>query len=322
MSVSELGGPSADCLAVIIRSVLDVKDETPLPKGSTAQTLFGRSILILTPARALKFTATSEERHQTWLTALAFLSQSSDGPTESFQRSLAPQPQAPQETEVPAPQANGGSRRNTIRDSIRIAKGKSRPDLSGVVPQPIHGGGGPMPDGAQDVSAAMGPLDAMTLAADPPIVPRFLVHGRRRSNTGPHKPPTSFRSFTHQAMPSSNYSFVTNGSSELNGNGSSHGGLGFHSGQSSFSRGTSDVSAPSIPMAPPQNFFDAVGTVRMEAFVRRPPSIDPEEGRRGEQRKKRVKGGTWAGRGSTEQNGERVGQHDHFVQTEDPFRGF
>ncbi|KFY08583.1 hypothetical protein V492_06101, partial [Pseudogymnoascus sp. VKM F-4246] len=54
-----------------IQSVLDVKDDNAAPKG--VNNIFNRSILILTPARALKFTATSRERHYIWLTALSFL---------------------------------------------------------------------------------------------------------------------------------------------------------------------------------------------------------------------------------------------------------
>ncbi|KAI4123221.1 MAG: hypothetical protein LQ347_006243, partial [Umbilicaria vellea] len=46
-----------------IQSVLDVKDDSPLPKNASPQSMFARSILILTPQRALKFTATSHERH-------------------------------------------------------------------------------------------------------------------------------------------------------------------------------------------------------------------------------------------------------------------
>lgn len=60
---------------VTIQSVLDVRDDNLAPKGTGA--LFNRSILILTPARALKFTALSAERHYMWLTALSFLAHSS-----------------------------------------------------------------------------------------------------------------------------------------------------------------------------------------------------------------------------------------------------
>ena len=60
----------ADSIAVTIKSVLDVKDDNSMPKGALNGPSFSRSILILTPQRALKFTATSQERHYVWLTAL------------------------------------------------------------------------------------------------------------------------------------------------------------------------------------------------------------------------------------------------------------
>ncbi|KAF3197570.1 hypothetical protein TWF192_005013 [Orbilia oligospora] len=66
---------------LLIQSVLDVKDESPPPKGVT---LFNRSILILTPARALKFTAGTQERHYIWLMALSFLAHSSQTPANGL----------------------------------------------------------------------------------------------------------------------------------------------------------------------------------------------------------------------------------------------
>ncbi|RDA91315.1 hypothetical protein CP533_1576 [Ophiocordyceps camponoti-saundersi (nom. inval.)] len=66
-SGSALMGKSGRKL-VMIQSVLDVKDDNPAPK--VMPSVFNRSILILTPQRALKFTATSADRHYLWLTAL------------------------------------------------------------------------------------------------------------------------------------------------------------------------------------------------------------------------------------------------------------
>ncbi|KAK6361439.1 hypothetical protein TWF730_005167 [Orbilia blumenaviensis] len=66
---------------LLIQSVLDVKDETLPPKGVN---LFNRSILILTPARALKFTAGTQERHYIWLMALSFLAHSSQSPANGL----------------------------------------------------------------------------------------------------------------------------------------------------------------------------------------------------------------------------------------------
>jgi hypothetical protein len=68
--------------------VLDVADHTPIPKNAGPEVLFNRSILILTPARALKFTAISRDRHYLWLTALSFLAHSNspipDGGVKRF----------------------------------------------------------------------------------------------------------------------------------------------------------------------------------------------------------------------------------------------
>lgn len=60
-----------NALAVTIQSVLDVKDDNVSTKAP--RNVFNRSILVLTPTRALKFTAITRERHYLWLTALSFL---------------------------------------------------------------------------------------------------------------------------------------------------------------------------------------------------------------------------------------------------------
>ena len=312
----------ANRIQVTIQSVLDVKDDTPSPKNTTPQELFNRSILILTPARALKFTASSKERHYVWLTALTFLSHSADNsndlpllPPQASQ--LPPVPQ--REYEPPSSKDGTTLRRHPIRDSIRVAKGKSRSGMTGPTIRPSHSGGAHQ-DGIQEIIGGLGSVDNIAPAADPPIVPRFSSHGRRRSNTGPRAPPTSFRSFTHQPVPSSTHSFVTNGSSEAHGHGSSVGGLGFHSGQSSLSQSqrTSEASAPAA-----HNFFDAVGTVRMEAFVRRSagmhyeeqPASDPR--RAAQHRKAKIPWGA-----GSDLYGNIGGQPDQFLPADDPFRGF
>src|SRR5690348_14717598 len=104
-------------LAVTIQSVLDVKDNNPAPKG--AGELFDRSILILTPERSLKFTATSSERHYLWLTALSFLAHSSQTMADLPALAVPPLPKVSQD-ESAAPKRRGG-----IRDSIRLAKTKT-----------------------------------------------------------------------------------------------------------------------------------------------------------------------------------------------------
>ncbi|KAH8795817.1 meiotic cell cortex C-terminal pleckstrin homology-domain-containing protein [Hyaloscypha sp. PMI_1271] len=262
-----------------IQSVLDVKDDNPPPKGSAP--LFNRSILILTPARALKFTATSPERHYIWLTALSFLAHSSQAVPEIVQAPLPiPQPTIP-DFEIRQPNR---LRKNGIRDSIRVAKGKTAAARSG--PTSVHS------SQDQSIREVESFYSAQTdghrdIAADPPIVPRFLergphgpplppMHGRKRSNTGSRvPPPLSFRGFSGPASsghaPTSStagLSVGTTGSSDIyNQSQPSSSIAGYNamsvSGRSSIR--TSDAS--NRPGAVVNNFFDAVGTVRMEAFI-------------------------------------------------------
>ena len=103
--------------AVTIQSVLDVKDDNPAPKG--ASVVFNRSILILTPQRALKFTAINADRHYIWLNALSFLAHSQQAVPEIL-------PAAKQLTEFDLPQLpQPKARKGGIRDSIRLAKNKT-----------------------------------------------------------------------------------------------------------------------------------------------------------------------------------------------------
>lgn len=105
-------------------------------------------------------------------------------------------------------------------------------------------------------------LDSAMDAADPPFVPRFSNHARKHSRTL-GRPPT-IRSFSSQAtMPSWNNAGSPDAYSPV--------GPSFHSGQSSLSYRPSEASGASSPV-PGQgtgNFFDAIGTVRMEAFIDR-----------------------------------------------------
>ncbi|KAK6006759.1 hypothetical protein QM012_005767 [Aureobasidium pullulans] len=77
---------------LVIKSVLDVKDTTPLHKSASHEPIFDRSILILTSERALKLTACNKERHYLWLTALSFLAQSGRGPPQVPRLSPGPEP--------------------------------------------------------------------------------------------------------------------------------------------------------------------------------------------------------------------------------------
>ncbi|KAL4903715.1 hypothetical protein BDW74DRAFT_179709 [Aspergillus multicolor] len=231
---------------LIIQSVLDVKDDNPLPKGFTGPVQFNRSILILTPQRALKFTATSIERHYIWLTALSFLSHSAIGLQD-----LASLPPVPQEEYTrPAPTAT--LRRNHIRDSIRIAKGRPRPFPTGkgkrafTHPEPV-------PELPADLDAE---VRASEDAAAPPTVPRFSNHSRKRSNTAPRMPIPNIRSFSsNNTAPSMRSSSDAAAAPSV----PSH---GLNSVRSSFSHRGSETSSVRAG-----NFFDAIGTVRMEAFI-------------------------------------------------------
>ncbi|KAJ5117076.1 hypothetical protein N7448_004023 [Penicillium atrosanguineum] len=232
-----------------IQSVLDVKDDNPLPKGAGYPAPFNRSILVLTPQRALKFTALTVERHYVWLTALSFLSHSSIGLHE-----LAALPPAPQEEASPTiPQAS--LRRNPIRDSIRVAKGRPRPMPKGKRSFP----GTAMPEL---------PPDGLDMAADAPHVPRFSKHNRKRSNTAPRPPaiPT-IRSFSSQGTMPSSHSGTTIGSAEPHYSTGPPPSLppGIGSGRSSISRRTSEASGRTTHTTA-SNMFD-IGTMRMEAFI-------------------------------------------------------
>lgn len=307
-----------------IQSVLDVKDENPSPKGIAP--LFNRSILILTPARALKFTAPNRDRHYVWLTALSFLAHSSQAVPEI----ISPIPPLPQLHQLPEFDLGkpGLLRKHQIRDSIRIAKSKgSVATRSGPPSQQggelsIRTDTSTMNDRSlRGTSSHQGSFytanEPLPEAADPPVVPRFVdrpypgSHGRKRSNTGSRiPPPLSFRGFSDRGPPptqmtsshnggggstftssvapsyghapassTAGMSVGTNGSSDIYNHSQTSqsqrsssygvggwGGIGGPTSVSGISSiRTSDASAR--PGAVVNNFFDAVGTVRMEAFI-------------------------------------------------------
>lgn len=271
-----------------IQSVLDVKDDNPPPRG--AGPVFNRSILILTPQRALKFTATNAERHYIWLTSLSFLAHSNQAIPETL---ALPQPK-PLLEQYELPKAKV---RRPIRDSIRLTKAKTgtpiiksdpimpEPPEMDSVPPNIPTYRQPMPEGFSLPTHAR---DMSRDAAEPPSIPRFsertnpaAVHGRKRSNTGGHvPPPLSFRGFSGPAGNGSYHastnstagnSVGTAGSSDIYSN---TGASGITAGSSAMTWATGPGSirtseASSRPSAPGTNgnFFDAIGTVRMEAFI-------------------------------------------------------
>ncbi|SMR53542.1 unnamed protein product [Zymoseptoria tritici ST99CH_1E4] len=242
-----------------IQSVLDVPDTSSLPKVAELPTAFHRSILILTPERALKFTATTEERHSLWMTALTFLARSQSQGNPRI-------PRLPFKSPPPPIPANNNSidgvsvnrfrspsfGRTPLRDSIRLAKGK-RPDLNHLPHHPSNMAANPDSTNSMDASRES--------SADFPAVPRLYIttsrHQRKRSQTNPLHPrdpaslSSNLRSFTSSIVPSSTAS-VNGGGSTFRPSFSSKAG----------SRRDSSTASPDQP-----NFFEAVGTVRMEAFV-------------------------------------------------------
>ncbi|CAK3904699.1 Anucleate primary sterigmata A [Lecanosticta acicola] len=243
-----------------IQSVLDVEDLTPLPKNAELYTAWKRSILILTPERALKFTAINEERHALWMTALSFLSQSAQLPTQIPRPppSKVHAPPIPPVPAIPSTSIDGvpikrhrspSFGRSTVRDSIRLAKGK-RPELHKVQSQPDQPYGSDLPGVEGNDSA------------DFPAVPRLYIsttrHQRKRSDTQPGMSQSlaNFRSFSSSAVPSSASSALRHGAST---DGSSY--------RPSVSTKYGGSTRGSIASPDRPNFFEAVGTVRMEAFV-------------------------------------------------------
>ncbi|KAL4778512.1 meiotic cell cortex C-terminal pleckstrin homology-domain-containing protein [Aspergillus varians] len=284
---------------LVIQSVLDVKDDNPLPKGFNGPAQFNRSILILTPQRALKFTATSIERHYVWLTALSFLSHSAMGAQD-----LAALPPVPQE-EYARPTPTASLRRNPIRDSIRIAKGRPRPFPKGKKRSLTNNHPEPVPELPAGLDIGTRASDE---AADPPTVPRFSNHARKRSNTAPRMPIPKIRSFSSQnTMPSMRSSPDT-----MRGPSShSH---GLNSVRSSFSHRTSETSSVRTG-----NFFDAIGTVRMEAFIEQTESNRNRTVLRRHTRKPSTPWSMSQGMGYPELDSPyEEGGYRH----EDPFRGF
>ncbi|GME39950.1 hypothetical protein GTA08_BOTSDO10827 [Neofusicoccum parvum] len=254
-----------------IQSVLDVKDDTPAPRGVGVQPIFNRSILILTPARALKFTAPSAERHYLWLTALSFLAHSSQAVPDLNQLPSAPSGESEQTTK----RSTAALGRRPITNSVRLAK-QNQVGAKGFTnrAEPIYEG-----------QTSQSPVSE---AASPPVIPRF--HGRKRSLTSPRQaaipppiPGNPFtRSFSHNhavhsssavppPIPTGNYSSAASsvGMSEVYSPGGANIPPSVPSSIYNPSRRTSEASSSAATASGTRReFFDAAaGTVRMEAFV-------------------------------------------------------
>lgn len=250
-----------------IKSVLDVKDDNPLPKGAVVGPHFQRSILVLTPQRALKFTAATQERHYIWLTALSFLSHS----PVSLNDLAPPPPISALDTRTihstsPTGSMAGSLRRRPIRDSIRIAKNPGRqPPLRSFTT-----GGIPMT--AFPPSTTNEQYDPVNDAALPPTIRRY--HNRNRSNTAP-KPPTTLRTFlagSNHTPPLVPPRFVE-APRHLSNTPAYAPSIVAPS--VAPSRRASEASATIRPSVPPSQFFDSAGnsshaasmTMRMDAFM-------------------------------------------------------
>lgn len=242
-----------------------------MPKNAGMRSAFSRSILILTPQRALKFTAPSRERHYIWLTALSFLSHSTLG----MEDLAAMPPLPPAELQPPLSAGDGGGRRSP-RDSLRVAKGKDRPGLHGrVLTAPVAKGA----SNAKTVDGLghEGANESMSEAAEPPQIPRVSGHNRKRSSTGPRPGlQSAFYSFpSNMGRPSSRNVRQAAGSDVALSVG------GGYPGSSSGASRTTRSKAETAPVEPERvrnDFFDAVGTVRMEAFVEQPTAMAADSG--------------------------------------------
>lgn len=212
---------------MIIKSVLDVKDTTPLHKSASHEPVFDRSILIITPERALKFTASTKERHYLWLTALSFLAQSGRGP-----------PQVPRVS--PMPEAMPGRhqrRRSSLMPGAGLLSSKT---AIGLEPAPAR----------IEVPQRLGTADSTA----PPNISRFSGaghHQRKRSSTNPpssaasdkfspaESSMTASSVFAHRASNTTSYRSPADSSTK------------------SSVKGTGERSS----------YFEAVGTMRMDAFM-------------------------------------------------------
>ena len=311
-----------------------------MPKGAGLHSAFNRSILILTPQRALKFTAVTRERHYIWLTALSFLSHSSQGMDDLAVPEPISQPEIRQHRPPSRDYESSTFRRTPARDSIRVGQGKARPTIG---PHSFSSPPRATAEFQQDTLGAMGmSFDDLVErpsedAAEPPFIPRMTEasHTRKRSSTGPRMPVSHFSTTTNSNK--SSFSFV--GPSIRDSYSSKGQGPSVRDSYSSRGSGPStlasrrgsvsqisaarshlaETTVPPMPMPIRNDFFDAVGTVRMEAFVDRTTEKVPEHSRqkksskRKEPKKKDM--GYW---GVPESPRDPLAR----FRGDDPFRGF
>jgi hypothetical protein len=107
--------------SVAIESVEQVDDPNPLPPG-----LHQKSLLVHTPGRSMKFTATTGQRHETWYNALNYLCQRVE---EGEQQQAPPQLQEEQEEKSEAGDEIADEFNGGIRSSSRQT-GRSRASMA------------------------------------------------------------------------------------------------------------------------------------------------------------------------------------------------
>jgi Meiotic cell cortex C-terminal pleckstrin homology len=179
-------------MAGIVTGVLDVKDDAPLmtsPSGTTLSTpVHNRSIVVLTPTQAIKFTAVSRERHISWLTALNFLVHN-DPADLIIPRGLSPSNGSWREPMHPAPGTAG-----SISSSQATSLHQYLPNIPQHTfqPFPYNVTKNPLPDFAPAQKEETSPLGYKYRVEDeyatPPSVPRIPTgrrfEGRERSGSG------------------------------------------------------------------------------------------------------------------------------------------
>ncbi|KAI9653053.1 MAG: hypothetical protein M1831_006260 [Alyxoria varia] len=186
-----------------IQSVLDVKDDTAPPKAAQGQ-VFDRSVLVLTPDRALKFTAPSSDRHHMWLTALSFLAHQS--PNKPTNLSFLPPAPSVQESE-------SSGRRSRASSFLKNAK---KTNASVTQSQQSSGQATPTAQHQPEVpSLRQQPNQQVPDTAFAPTVPR-VPHRRKRSNTGPSRGRSALGGGGSSALQSSNNSLLSTAGTSTN----------------------------------------------------------------------------------------------------------
>lgn len=166
--------------------------------------------------------------------------------------------------------------RRSPRDSIRVAKSKERPSLQSrnyTAPAPI------VPRQAVTEGQGYdGADDPVSDAAEPPQIPRVSAHSRKRSNTGPRRPSlqTAYNSFPANMGMSTSHGAKDAAPRDI-AMSVTRGFQGISSGPATM-RYASETALEQTG-AVRNDFFDAVGTVRMEAFVDRAKAEPAEAGK-------------------------------------------